>query len=72
MWRYQPIKTIHVDGEVSFNVGEVYDDIQGHTTDEIPSGATLEDLIDDLKAMLSDIQRYNVIEYRPKNNPCER
>lgn len=55
MWHYQAIKTINPDGDTTFNVGEVYDGVEGHTINEAPQGDTLEDLIDDLKAMLSDI-----------------
>lgn len=67
-WHYQLMKHVEKTGDVWYGVHEIYGKGQGYTLNTVSvDGESKEDVVWQLKAILNDIDKYEVVDYEEEN-----
>ena len=67
-WHYQLMKHVEKTGDVWYGVHEIYGKGLGYTLNTVSvDGESKEDVVWQLKAILNDIDKYEVVDYEEEN-----
>ena len=67
-WHYQLMRHVEKTGAVWYGVHEIYGKGLGYTLDTVSvDGESKEDVVWQLKAILNDIDKYEVVDYEEEN-----